>query len=677
MKTDNKVCIIGIKISLAVLVVQTVVFAALYLFITNSVTSTTEKNAVNNMQTAAIDRSEIIESYVRSAEDTLTAYLKAQQIYDILSDPSNAEYVAAAQKYTENFSKDLSNLEGIYASNWDTTTLTHTNANSVGITTRPDETKRNQLHTAILATQGVYNTGIIISPVSGEQIISMYKAVRDENGDPIGIGGIGIYTDGLVSKLNDLPLDGMEQSQYYLVNVQSGEYIFHPDTDKIATVATENYINDIISAVGSSSNDVSGSVTYNNDGSEYIATYNSLSSQGWVLIIADKTSDVFSSVSGIRVSLLIICIISSLLLSCMVYIIINHLIMPIKTVKNAIVKLGNIRLDTDKDIEQLSARNDEIGSISAEVVTLSNTLKSASDDIGRILTQMADRNFAVDINENRQCYIGDFEMLAEKLEMIKGNLTDVMADIYSGAEQVDSGAGLVASGAQTLSQGAVEQTASIDELAKNIGSIEEQVTTNTEHCNEARSIVSKTSGYVDEVNEKMHNLTDAMKDINTESEKIKNIVKSIEDIAFQTNILALNAAVEAARAGEAGKGFAVVAGEVRNLAAKSAEAVNNTVQLIDRSVEAVEKGSQITRQTADAMQSLDEYTLAIKRIVDDISDSSSHQSEMVSRINSDIGQISGIVQSNSSTAEESAASAQELSSQAGVLKDLIGKFKLE
>ena len=148
----GKLCKLGLKISSTVLAIQLVVFVALFIFINVYVANSSYDNAVNNMQTAAVDRSEIISNYIQSTEDTFTAYLKAEQIYDIIRDPSNDEYVATAQKYTEKFGKDLSNLEGIYASKWDTTMITHTNPKVIGMITRPDEAKRKQLHDAILAT---------------------------------------------------------------------------------------------------------------------------------------------------------------------------------------------------------------------------------------------------------------------------------------------------------------------------------------------------------------------------------------------------------------------------------------------------------------------------------------------------------------------------------------------
>lgn len=677
MNTRNKACRLGLKIVASVFVVQFLVFTLLFAFINHYVSDSAHDNAVNNMQTAALDRSEIISNYIKTTEDTLTAYLKAEQIYNLLRDPSDEECVAAAQKYTENFSKDLTNLEGIYASSWDTKMLTHTNSKVVGKITRPDEDKRKQLHDAILATDGVYNTGIIISPASGEQIISMYKAVREDDGSHIGLGGIGIFTSGLVEKLDALPLDGLSGAQYYLVNANTGEYIFHPDTEKITTIAEEKFVTDIIEQVKGQSEDICGSINYKDEnGDENIAAFNSISDQGWVFILSDKSSEVLASVRNMQAVLIIICLISIFVLTSIVYIVIRKMISPLKAVENAVADLGNIQLDAADSIEKYTHRNDEIGNIANAVNMLCISLKNATDDIGRILGEMANENFAVDIQQNKDYYAGDFKVLSENLEAIKNNLTSVLTNIYTAAEEVNSGSGHVADGAQVLSQGAVEQTASIDGLAKSLETIESQINSNSDHCTEAHKLMNNTSVYLDEVNVKMNSLTEAMNNIKITSDKISNIIKTIEDIAFQTNILALNAAVEAARAGEAGKGFAVVADEVRNLAVKSAEAVSDTARLIDSSVEAVSNGTEITEQTAGALKTLDENTIQLKKIVDNITESGHRQADMVIKINEDINRISDVVQSNSATAEESAAASEELSGQAGMLKELIGKFKL-
>ncbi|MGN1103207.1 MAG: methyl-accepting chemotaxis protein, partial [Huintestinicola sp.] len=515
-------------------------FTILFLVINSSVSTTAHNNAVNNLQTAAIDRSEIISNYIRSTEDTLTAYLKAEQIYDLLRDPSNEEYASAAQKYTENFSKDVANLEGIYASSWDTKTLTHTSSKAIGLVTRPDESKRKPLHDAMLATEGIYNTGIIISPASGNQVISMYKAVRGDDKNPIGFGGVAIFTSGLVEKLNELPLNGLSEANYYLVNVNTGEYIFHPDAEMITTVAEEKFVSDIIGQVKGQSEDVCGSINYKDEnGSEIIAAYNSLSEQGWVFILSDKSSEVLASARSLETALIIIFSICLILLTAVVYFVVRRMVAPLKTVEKAVVDLSNLHLNSANEITQFTNRKDEIGNIANAVNLLCLSLKNVTIDIGRILGEMANENFAVDTETNRAYYIGDFKLLSDNLDTIKTKLSNVLSNIYSAAEQVNSGSGQVAAGAQTLSKGTVEQTVSIEELAKNLENIGAQINVNSDNCAEAHKFMNSTSDYLKNVNEKMSSLTEAMTDINSASNKISDIIKTIEDIAFQTNILAL------------------------------------------------------------------------------------------------------------------------------------------
>ena len=318
--------------------------------------------------------------------------------------------------------------------------------------------------------------------------------------------------------------------------------------------------------------------------------------------------------------------------------------------------------------------NDEISGMVNCTKVIVGALTQIVTDLETLLEEMSKGDFTVE-SSCKELYIGDFQPLLTSINGICSRLNQTMSQIADASSQVDAGADQVSSGAQALSQGATEQASSVQELAATINDISGHISANAENAHSANDLANRVGAELMESNHKMSEMTDAMSQIGEASNQIGKIIKTIEDIAFQTNILALNAAVEAARAGSAGKGFAVVADEVRNLAGKSQDAAKNTTALIENAISAVENGSAIADTTASAMDKVVSDAQEVVNIINSISGASREQAESIAQVTQGIDQISSVVQTNSATAEESAAASEELSGQARLLKDLLTNFK--
>ncbi len=530
------------------------------------------------------------------------------------------------------------------------------------------------------AMQGkVFVSEPLNSKITGELSIMVAAPLYSEGNYDKSIVGV-VYFVPHETFLNDIvsAIQIGENSRSYMINKSGGTIAdITLDTITVQNIEAEAQSDPSLQELAAIHSEMrqgkNGFGSYTNGEDKMFAAYAPvMNTDGWSIAVTAPQLNYLASTRDamvINIAVIVVSILISVIVALALALNIGR---PMKACVNRMKLL--VEGDLETPMPKISNK-DETGVLVRSTESLVEGLRVVINDISYLLNEMANQNLDVH-TEHEEVYVGSFQDILHSMRNMRIELSSAMRQVNHSAEGVANASNQLSSSAQTLSQGTTEQAGSVQELATRISMISEEVKETADGALEVRKQTHETGEEVFLCNQKMQNLVEAMEKIQTSSEEIEKILKTIDDIAFQTNILALNAAVEAARAGSAGKGFAVVAEEVRNLAGKSAQAAQNTSDLIANSTVAVHMGTEIAQNTADVLMGVVNSIQSVVDAIDHIAIVSSEQSESVKQVSEGINQISVVVQSNSATAEEGAAASEQLSAEAAGLKELVDHFTL-
>lgn len=510
---------------------------------------------------------------------------------------------------------------------------------------------------------------------TGAMIITVSAPIKS-NGELLGVFGMDITLDYIMELTKQMKVT---DNSYAVLIDGSGNFMVHenpelaPHDDGAGSYVTVS-ANDTEGGYGemlSKLEENGGSymeLMKDYDGVKKYFDFRRLDTADWTIGCIIPENDITSQISTLRLIYIILIIAGVILGNTVIVVVMRRQFNPLTQVSEAAEKIAAGQLDTRFDYDC----DDAVGSLCSSFRRCTDTTRRYIADISEKLDRLANKDFTVEITED---YIGDYGAIKVSLEKIISSMRDVIGNIETASRQVTIGAEHVADSSTELAAGVADQTNTIRRLNESIEEITDRVKNEDAEAQEASRLANSARQKIESSNEEMKKLLEAMDSILKMSSETAKIVKTIDDIAFQTNILALNASVEAARAGAAGKGFTVVADEVRNLAAKSAEAANRTSALINETVDAISSGAALANSTAEYLADAVKDTVNVDSSISKISESAREQSGYMDILSESIGTISDIVDQTSDTAQTGAASSEELSGQASMLTGLISEFK--
>lgn len=656
-----------IGVIIPVIICLCILLVSIFSLVKNQVEESTAETLTANSKQAAYQVENFFTQYIKMSE-TLALNPEVAQLFNNVqkgtSITSSAEFNIVKNNLINLQATDSENILSTWIVDVDSSQLAQNDGYVSGadwdVTGRPWFILMKEKNASILSQP--YEDS-----VTGKLVVTAASPVFDSTNKIIGAIGVDITLDNLEKIMASYTLG---DTGFFIFLSADGSVVYDKNTDNIMkNVKDIGLSQQLLTAYEKKTEKY---FAYEKDNKPVYGYYSLIGNTGWSVLSSLPEEEFYQEYSVLMKVSLGIFVAALLILSLVIVIIAKSIVKPLRRLAVNANQIADGDLEVIVDTKSVDETGQVAEGLHRTVVRLREYIKYI-DEVSFILGEMASGNLVFEL---KQEYVGEFAKIKEALLDIQRTFIQTFSEISVAADQVATGSEQLAQGAQQLSQGSMQQASSVEELSATIMEISEGIKKSAQNTVEASNISSESEKEVEHGNQQMTKMIGAMEEIKSASNQISNIIKAIDDIAFQTNILALNAAVEAARAGEAGKGFAVVADEVRNLAAKSGDAAKDTTSLIETAIAAVENGTKIVDETAASLEKIVVNTKHSATVIDEISEAGNQQAEYMSQVTVGVDQISTVVQTNSATAEETAAASEELSSQANLLKDLISRFKV-
>ena len=575
----------------------------------------------------------------------------------------NSKYTSVLNNMLEMKKLDDANIQATWVADIDANVATmsdgYTTDASFDVTTRPwFECTR---------TGTTVMTDPYVDEATGQMVLSIATPMMNLMGSAVGIAGMDVSLESMMNLMDSYKIgdDG-----YVTLLTGEGDFIFHPNKELISTNIQElNASANVIDAIQNKSEIL---LKYKLGGENKFGYTTPIGDTGFVALSCIPSSQYYKAIVLTTIVLFTVFVIGFVFIIVNIRKIAAKIVRPLLDLNDTATKLAEGDLDVTID----ASSQDEVGELGRSIEKTVNRLKEYIDyidEISEVLAAMANGKLAIQL---KYAYVGEFQKVKEALIHISESMKDVMTNIAETANQVSVGSDDLAKAAQGLAEGSESQAAAIEELLATAVTVADQVEENKNDSEKSAMHTKEVTAMMEESRNQMDQMRDAMDKIRESSQKVVGIIKTIEDIADQTNLLSLNASIEAARAGEAGRGFAVVAGEIGNLANESARAVNTTRDLIGVSLSEIEKGNVLVKEVVDSLIRAVNKVDEVNEMIQKTAESAEVQMQSVNQIRDGVEEMSQSIQDNSAMAEETSATSEELAAQAVTLNELVQMFEL-